>query len=200
MEIIPTTNPNTDFSQVELRLAQIKDSSSWIQIDVTDGVLVKPPTFNLELLSRTDLNLINNLFDIHLMVKEPINWLNKCYFIDASRIIGQVEMMGDRNAFITAIKDHGQEAGLAFDVSTPLDSNIPEETDLILLMGRVMGFKPQPLDIKIFDRIKFFKDKGYKVAIDGGVTPDNFEEIKNSGVDIIYLGQHFLNIIDEKTT
>ena len=98
MEIIPTTNPSTDFNLVESRLAEIKDLSSWVQIDVTDGVLVKPPTFNLELLNKSRIDLSKNLFDIHLMVKEPINWLNKCFFVQASRIIGQVEMMSDRQA------------------------------------------------------------------------------------------------------
>ena len=76
------------------------------------------------------------------MVKEPLNWLNKCLFVQASRVIGQVEAMSDRETFIAAVKDHGLEAGLAFDADTPLDFDIPLDTDLILLMGRPMGFDP----------------------------------------------------------
>jgi len=199
MEIIPTTNPQVDFAEFETRLDKIKFLSSWIQIDVTDGILVKPPSFPLELLSRSDSNLENNLFDIHLMVKEPLNWIKKCVFVQASRIIGQVEMMSDREAFVTEAKNNGLEVGLAFDSDTPLDLNIPEETDLILLMGRHMGFNSLPLSEKISDRIKYFKDKGFKVALDGGVTPDNFSQIKTSGIDIIYAGQYFLNLVHEKT-
>lgn len=198
MEIIPTTNPQVDFREAEKRIAQIKDSSAWIQVDVTDGVLVKPPTFFLELLNKTDLILENNLFDIHLMVKQPLNWIKKCLFVQASRIIGQVEMMSDREAFITEAKNNGLEVGLAFDTDTPLDSNIPKETDLILLMGRHFGFEARPLDDKIFDRIKFFKDQNLKVALDGGVTPDNFQKIKDTGIDIIYSGHNYLNLIHEK--
>lgn len=194
MEIIPTTNPQIDFSQFEERLDKIKFSSSWVQVDVTDGVLVKPPTFPLELLSRTDANLENNLFEIHLMVKEPINWIKKCLFVQASRIIGQVEMMSDREVFVTEAKDNGLEVGLAFDLNTPLDLKIPEETDLILLMARPMGFEPLALDEKIYDRIKYFKDKNYKVAIDGGATLENISKLKNSGVDIIYSGQNYFEL------
>ena len=200
MEIIPTTNPQVDFAEFEKRLSQIKAYSSWIQVDVTDGILVKPPSFPLELLSRTDDNIDSNLFDIHLMVKEPINWIKKCVFVQASRIIGQVEMMSDREAFVTEVKNNGLEAGLAFDVDTPLDTKIPEETDLILLMGRKMGFEPMPLDDKFFSRLKYFKDLGLKVAIDGGVNPDNFQKIKDSGVDIIYLGQYFLTLYYENNS
>ena len=37
-----------------------------------------------------------------------------------------------------------------------------------------------------------------KVAIDGGVDPNNFFKIKKSGADLIYSGQSFLDLINEK--
>lgn len=200
MEIIPTTNPQTDFPLAEKRLSEIRALSSWIQIDVTDGVLVAPPSFPLELLNKTDLNLEKNLFDIHLMVKEPINWLNKCLSVQASRVIGQVEMMSDRVAFVSMAKNHGLEVGLAFDSDTPLDLKIPPETDLILLMGRHFGPKPLPLDENIYQRIEFFKNQNFKVALDGGVNPQNFAKLKATGIDIIYSGQYFFDLINEKDT
>ena len=154
MQIIPTTNLQVDFQRVEARLSSVKDTTTWIQVDVTDGVLVKPASFPLELLNRSDLILEKNIFDIHLMVKEPLNWLNKCLFVQASRVIGKVEAMSDRETFIAAVKDHGLEAGLAFDADTPLDFDIPLDTDLILLMGRPMGFDPLPLDKKYLPKSK----------------------------------------------
>jgi len=196
MQIIPTTNPQVDFGRVEARLSSVKDTTTWIQIDVTDGVLVKPVSFPLELLNRSDLILEKNIFDIHLMVKNPINWINKCLHVQASRVIGQVEAMSNRETFISAVKDQGLEAGLAFDANTPLDFDIPLDTDLILLMGRSMGFDPLPLDDRIFAKIKKLKDKKYKVAIDGGATPDNLPQFISAGVDIIYSGQHYLDLIN----
>ena len=46
-----------DFQRVEARLSSVKDTTTWIQVDVTDGVLVKPASFPLELLNRSDLIL-----------------------------------------------------------------------------------------------------------------------------------------------
>ncbi len=198
MEIIPTTIPNTDFSQVEKRLQAIKDLSTWIQIDLTDGVLVKPASYPLELFNNSHLDLSKNIFDVHLMVKEPINWLNKCLAIQASRVVGQVEMMADRELFIKTAQDNGLEAGLAFDATTPVDNNIPQDTNLILLMGRPMGFTPAPFDPQIFEKIDFFKKLGFKVAVDGGVSPDNFSQFQQAGVDIVYVGHYFLDLINEK--
>jgi len=195
MQIIPTTNPQTNFLEAEKRLEKIKDLSAWIQIDVTDGILVKPATFPLEILSKPSIDLDHNLFDIHLMVKEPINWLKKCLFIEASRIIGQVEMMSDREKFISSIKDLGAEAGLAFDIDTPI-VDIPAETDLILIMGRKMGFSQMPLDDTIYQKIKLAKSFGKLVALDGGGGVDNFDKLKNAGLDILYSYHNYFDLLN----
>ncbi|HBP51557.1 MAG: Ribulose-phosphate 3-epimerase [Candidatus Shapirobacteria bacterium GW2011_GWE1_38_10] len=195
MEIIPTILEK-DLTLAENRFSQVKNLSSWVQIDVTDNVFVPGKSIELELFSKFG-QTYSTLFDIHLMVKEPINWIKKCLFIDASRIYGQVEMMSDRELFVTEAKNSGLEVGLAFNIDTPID-NIPSECDLILLMGRPAGFGNYPLDERIYQRIVEAKKFGKKIALDGGVTPDNFQKLKDSGLDIIYLGQYFLNLINEK--
>lgn len=195
MEIIPTILEK-DLSQAENRFSQIKNLSSWVQVDVTDNVFVPGKSIELELISKFT-QTSSTLWDIHLMVKEPINWIKKCLFIDASRIYGQVEMMSDREAFIFEAKNNGLEVGLAFNIDTPVD-NIPVETDLILLMGREAGFASYPLDEKIYQKIIEARKYGKKIALDGGVTPDNFQKLKDSGLDIIYLGQYYLDLINEK--
>ncbi len=195
MQIIPTINPQVNYLEVEKRLEKIKDLSAWIQIDVTDGILVSPPTFPLELLKKPAINLDKNIFDIHLMVKDPINWINKCLFIEATRITAQVEMMEDREKFVTTIKDSGCEAGLSFDVDTPI-TNIPAETDLILIMGRSMGFTPEILDAKIYDKIKQAKSFGKLVALDGGASTNNIDKLVDAGIDIIYSYHNYFDLIN----
>jgi ribulose-phosphate 3-epimerase len=142
-------------------------------------------TFELELISKLDLKTDDILWDIHLMVKEPIDWIEKCLFIGANRITGQVEMMSDREKFVRTVKDEGLEVGLAFDIETAVD-NIPEETDEILLMGRKAGFEEHPLDERIFNKIKETKKFKKTIAIDGGVNLENIEKLKKSGVEIVY--------------
>jgi ribulose-phosphate 3-epimerase len=195
MEIIPTILEK-DFDLAENRFSQVKDFSPWVQIDVIDNIFTSGKSFELELISKLN-HLKPVLWDIHLMVKEPINWIKKCLFVGASRISGQVEMMSDRNVFVTEIKNLGLEAGLAFDIDTPL-GNIPNECDLILLMARKAGFSHCPLDNRIYQKIVDAKKYGKKVAIDGGVDPNNFFKIKKSGADLIYSGQSFLDLINEK--
>ena len=151
VQIIPTVFEK-DFPTAEARIKRVREYGRWIQVDVTDGIFTFGKSFELELLNHIEKNE-DILWDIHLMVKEPIKWIEKCLFVGASRIIGQVEMMENRDLFIKTIKDKGIEAGLAFDIDMPV-TEIPDETDLLLLMARKAGFEEKNIDEKIFEKIK----------------------------------------------
>ena len=170
----------------------IAQTSRWIQIDVIDGEFVEGKSFELELLK----NIENKLWDIHLMVKEPIKWVEKCMHIGTSRVIGQVEKMSDRGAFVNKLKNEGVEAGLGIDIESEI-GEIPEETDIILLMGRKTGFGNFELDQRIWGKIEKAKKMKQKVAVDGGVNVENIDKIKNYGVDIVYCGKDYFNIFEK---
>lgn len=201
MQIIPTTGLQKRFDEAEERIAEVKDVSRWIQVDVGDGVFAEGKTFELELLGKSTLDTDNVLWDIHLMVKEPTRWIEKCMFVEAARVIGQVEMMGDCQEFVDKVKSMGMEAGVAFDIETPID-NIPIDVDLVVVMGRKAGFGEYPLEEKIYKKIKILrqaqddKDCKFKIAVDGGVTAENVSKLAEAGADICYCGNEFENIYD----
>jgi len=190
MEIIPAIM-EMGFEEADRKLGRVSILKPWVQIDVVDNVFTKGRTFEPELLTKSQWDLSSKLFDMHLMVKEPINWIEKGIFISANRIIGQVEMMGDRMDFIDKVKKNGMEAGLGFDIETEIDE-IPDETDVVLLMGRKAGFESLVLDERIWKKIKilkeFQKDEKYRfrIGVDGGVNLENIEKLNDSGVDIVY--------------
>ena len=191
MQIIPTILEK-DFVQAQNNILMVKDFFKWVQIDVIDGHFSFGKTFELELINKID-QVENILWDIHLMVKEPKNWIKKCDFISASRITGQVEMMSDKNYFVKTVKDMGIEVGLAYDINTDI-REIPPEVDIVLLLGRKAGFEPQLLDNLIFQKIKKLiqikQDNGlnFKIGVDGGVNDENIGQLKNEGVEIAYCG------------
>jgi len=197
MQIIPTILEK-DFSLAEIKIKLIKDKTRWIQIDVLDGYFSEGKSFELELLNKIQKEIQNNLLEIHLMVKEPIKWIEKCNFVGASRIIGQVEKMSDRKKFVGEVKNMGLEAGLAFDVETDIDE-IPLETDLILLMGRKAGFEVIEFDKKILKKIEILvnlrrnREMDFEIGIDGGVDFETIKKIKNIGVEIAYCGGAIFN-------
>jgi len=197
MIVIPTILEK-DFALGEIKIKLIKDKSRWMQIDVIDGYFSEGKTFELELLNKVGKEIQSNLLDIHLMVKEPIKWIEKCNFVGANRIIGQVEMMTDRNEFVEKIKEAGLEAGLAFDVETEVEE-IPKETDLVLLMGRKSGFQNGGFENKIYEKIKKLvklrenKKMDFEIGVDGGIDEEIIKKLKIEEVDIAYCGGAIFN-------
>jgi len=184
------------FSEAEERVERVKEKSRWIQVDVIDGIFAPGKSFELELLGRIE-NCDRVLWDIHLMVKEPIKWVEKCSFIDASRVIGQVEMMENREEFVDKVKGIGMEAGLAFDIDTEI-GEIPKETDLVLLMGRKAGFESKDFEERVLEKVKEVVKRGFKVGVDGGINMENIDKLEEAGVEIAYCGGQFEKIYDEK--
>lgn len=197
MQIAPTIFEK-EFAIASEKIKLIKDLSRWIQVDVTDGFFTQGKTFELELLNKLENETRNNLLDMHLMVKEPIKWIEKCNFVGASRIIGHVEMMNDRQEFIDKLKDMGLEAGLAFDTDSEI-KDIPTETDLVLLMGRKSGFQPADFEEETYERInklvKLREENGldFEIGIDGGINKEIIEKLKTLGVSIAYCGGAIFN-------
>lgn len=197
MQIIPTILEK-NFTDAETKVLAVKDLVKRIQIDVIDGVFSFGKTFELELINRIE-GTENILWETHLMVKEPINWVEKSIHINASRIIGQVEMMTNLEEFITKVKDAGLEAGLAFDIETEI-GEIPEETDVVLLLGRKAGFESLPMeDNKIYEKvqqlIRIRKEQNLKflIGVDGGINKDNIKKLEDAGTDIAYCGGAVFN-------
>lgn len=191
MQIIPTILEK-EFFKAEERLNSIKELTSWVQIDVIDGIFSLGKTFELELLNKIDIDK-TFLWDIHLMVKDPIKWLEKCMFVGASRVIGQVEMMENPDIFVQKAKDMGFEVGLAYDIDTPINKT-PSETDLILLMGRKAGFEVAEFDQSVLQKIDPPVGGCNIYAIDGGVNKDNIEIIEKAGIEIVYCGKNFFEL------
>lgn len=197
MQIIPTILEK-DFAKAEVKIKLIKDISLWMQIDVIDGFFSNGKSFELELLNKVGKEIQSNLLEIHLMVKEPIKWIEKCNFVGSNRIVGQVEMMNDRQKFIEEIKNMGLESGLAFDVETEI-GEIPKETDLILLMGRKSGFETAEFEEKVYKKIEelieFRKnnERDFQIGIDGGIDQKIIKKLKIAGVEIAYCGGAIFN-------
>lgn len=201
MQIIPAIMER-GFPDFREKVEVLADLVRWVQVDVTDGEFVVGKSFELELIKKIE-DKDQKLWDIHLMVKEPENWISKCIFVVANRVVGQVEMMTGRENFVAKAHEAGMEAGLAFDIDTKIE-NIPEETDVVLLMGRKAGYFPMEMNEALHERIglvmKIKNDGKHKFAIgvDGGINLENIGGLKDAGVEIAYCtGAIFSGRVDE---
>ena len=192
MQIIPTILEK-EFDRAKEKILAVKEWVKMIQIDVIDGQFTFGKTFELELINKIE-GVEDVLWETHLMVKEPINWIEKSIFIGSHRIVGQVEQMSSRERFVEAVKETGAEAGLAWDIETKI-GEIPTETDIVLLLGRKAGFGDRKFDEKVWQKVgklnklKQNSDYNLKIALDGGVNATNIIKAKEMGVEIAYCGK-----------
>lgn len=205
VDIIPSilTDNLGDF---EARLKRIEDAVdvggaaiSKIQIDVIDGVFVNNKTVDPSLLGQLDTDLG---LDFHLMVKDPINWVEKCANAGADRIIGQIEMMQSQKEFVGKVQETGLYVGLAVDLGTPiskLDPVILTNVDAVLVMAVKAGWGGQKFDEKVLDKIKSLDEirvrdsTPFKICVDGGETETTIDETHFAGADEVVIGKRLLS-------
>jgi len=170
-----------------------------IQIDIIDGVYVDNRTLDPSSIANLDSDLG---IDFHLMVKEPVNWVEKCATAGADRIIGQIEMMKDQIEFVGKVQETGLYVGLAVDLETPiskLDPTILSNVDVVLLMAVKAGWGGQKFDpsvlekIKELDKIRARDSTPFKICVDGGETEDVIDDSYYAGADEIVIGQRLFN-------
>ena len=192
-EIVPTIL-TADFSEYIKKMQGLKGVCPRVQVDVIDGKFVGNQTISLESLKNepTDLRM-----DLHLMVKEPEEWVNRALEILPDRLIGQVEMMYEPEKFINRATEGGFEVGIALDLETPVES-ISEEiyhmVDLVLLLSVKAGFGGQVFDEKVLQKIENIKKivgDLVEVGVDGGLTDENIKLCQKKGADIFYVGSNF---------
>lgn len=192
-EIIPTILTK-DPIDLQRKLKSLEGITSRVQIDVIDGVFVPNKTFDLVALKDFDHFLKTEL---HLMVKEPVDWINRSLDVLADRITAQVEMMADIKTFLEEVAASGLEVGLALDLETPVEK-IPADfyplLDQVLLLAVKAGYSGQEFNSAVLEKIKKVRSivgDLVEIGIDGGLNEENILKCKEAGASAFYVGKTF---------
>ncbi|PIP74354.1 MAG: hypothetical protein CO028_03775 [Candidatus Levybacteria bacterium CG_4_9_14_0_2_um_filter_35_21] len=177
-----------DWQSIETKINQVKDFSKAIHIDIIDGKFAENQTF---LDPKPFAKYTKDyLFELHMMVEEPVNYLKP--FADAGfkRFLGHVERMESQEEFVARGQIFG-EVGLAIDGQTSIDAikvNL-EDLDAILIMTIKAGFSGQEFTEEYLTKIELLKErfKNEKILktpaleVDGGINEKTIVLTKDSG-------------------
>ena len=171
--------------EYQQRLSVIRQLTNRFQLDIIDGEYVDNKTIELDDVARAnDLQM-----DIHLMVKEPKNYVERAIVLRANCTIIQLEACDDPTKSLERIKKAGLNAGLAINPDTPVTKLKPfkEMLDHILLMGYEAGFAGQKLNPIVFDKLEQSRDLygGVEIGLDGGVSKATAKKILAAGFDVV---------------
>ncbi|MEK7571514.1 MAG: hypothetical protein AAB553_04515 [Patescibacteria group bacterium] len=179
-EIIPSPGTNNkDWAEMEKKIELVKPFSRTIHIDVVDGKFAPHTTFAdpapfVKYTQNTPASENSLLFEVHLMVDEPINHLQRWADAGFHRFIGHVEKMSDQVAFVAAAQHFG-EVGLALDKQTSIDGITIdlENLDTVLVMTIQAGHSGQLFEEDLLQKVeKLSQQTSIPIEVDGGINDE----------------------------
>ena len=192
---------SANFANLENDLMCITNAGvTEVHIDVMDGTFV--PSISLGFPVITSMRKVSNLFfDVHLMVDEPVRYIEEVVKSGADRIGIHVESSKHLHRTIQLIRSYGKEVCVVLNPATPLSvlEYILNEVDVVLLMTVNPGFGGQDYIPNMTQKIKDLKNMiserniSVQIAVDGGVKLNNIQEMAVAGAELFVAGSSIFN-------
>ncbi len=186
-----------DFNILGEQIQEVeKSGAKYLHIDVMDGLFVPSISFGMPVIAsiRKQTKLF---FDVHLMIVEPIRYVEEFAGLGADLITIHLEAAaGHVEETLDKIHGLGCKTGLSIKPATPVSELEPylDKTDMILIMTVEPGFGGQkyiPASTeKIRETRRLLKQHGLEVdvQVDGGITADNVSVVREAGANVIVAG------------
>ena len=197
---------SADFSRLGEDVKQIENAGAHlIHVDVMDGHFVPNISFGPDFVSA--MRKQTKLFlDVHLMLSEPMKYIETYAKAGADLITVHVEADDDAETMLRAIAAQGIKAGISIKPDTPVQAIEPllPLCDLVLVMTVEPGFGGQSLREDCVAKIPELKamieksGRDILIEVDGGVKRENAEKVVRAGADVLVMGTGLFRADDPK--
>lgn len=190
-----------DFTHLEQQVQEAESAGAdWLHLDIMDGQFVPNISFG-PLVVKALQPVTSLIFDVHLMIENPENYVDAFAEAGAQGITVHVEASRHLHRTIQQIKALGLKAGVALNPATPIShlADIVTDVDLVLIMSVNPGFGGQRYiphsTTKITQLRQWLNELGSQaeLQVDGGIDANTAPEVVKAGATVLVAGSAIFN-------
>lgn len=164
--------------------------------DVGDGHFVEPITMGpivLQSIAPLVHSFDGAAMDCHLMVDNPTKYFPQIAQAGGDSVTFHYEVVDDVPATIAVAREHGLQAGVAFNPETdPEDvAKVAGDADIVLCMSINPGYSGQafmPDALKRIETLRAVLPESIHIQVDGGIDEENVRSVNEAGATLIVAG------------
>lgn len=205
-KIIAPSLLSADFKILGEQIKKTEEAGAkYLHFDVMDGIFVPSISFGMPVLASIR-PITSQVLDVHLMIQEPIRYLEDFKKAGADGITVHYEACENVIATLDKIKELELKVGISIKPGTSVEVLEPylDKVGMVLIMTVEPGFGGQALIPETLEKVKAIKrliehlDKKIDIQVDGGIYHENVHQVLEAGANIIVSGSGvFVGDIEE---